>query len=128
MAGGTIPLDHLLNNTQNDLEDYVHKQATLIQKAYDLAKDWLVRAANANKRHYDSRFEPPSLDVGSRVLIKRCAFTKRHKLEDSYHEGQYVVVDLNPMGDLIAVRFSLGGPVKWLNRKLFTLDPRGGNS
>ena len=121
----TIPLDHLINNAQQECsEEYAQEQARLVKKAYNLAKDRMIKAADANKRRYDLRREPEPLEVGSKVLVKKCAFTGRHKLSDAFHEEQHVVVDCNPEGDLFGIRPVLGGPKKWLNRKLLLLDPR----
>ena len=63
--------------------------------------------------------------MGSRVLLKNCAFTGRHKLVNQYGDQCYVVVSANNDVNLYEVRPALGGPVKWLNRKLLVLDPRG---
>ena len=63
--------------------------------------------------------------MGSRVLLKKCAFTVRHKLVNRYGDQCYVVVSANDDLNLYEVRPALGGPAKWLNRKLLVLDPRG---
>ena len=63
--------------------------------------------------------------MGSRVLLKNCAFTGRHKLVNRYGDQCYVVVTANDDLNLYEVRPALGGPAMWLNRKLLVLDPRG---
>ena len=65
------------------------------------------------------------MPVGSRVLLKNCSFTGRHKLVNRYGDQCYVVVSANDDLNLYEIRPALGGPAKWLNRKLLVLDPRG---
>ena len=121
-----MPLDHILSNTNNDWgENFIRQQADFLKRVHKLATDRLVCAAAANKRHYDRRAMASSLPIGSRVLTKQCAFKERHKLQDHFSEEQYIVVKCNIDQDLYEVRPALGGPTKWLNRKMLILDPRG---
>ena len=46
-------------------------------------------------------------------------------MQDHFSEEQYIVVKCNIDQDLYEVRPALGGPTKWLNRKMLILDPRG---
>ena len=62
--------------------------------------------------------------MGTRVLLKKCKFTERHKLSDHFDTEQHVVVKCNADGDLYAVRPICGGTEKWLNRKMLIEDPR----
>ncbi len=121
----SVPLDQLLSNTRNDWsEDFVRQQAQFIKRAHKLAKDRIISAASSNKKRYDRHAKANPLPIGSRVLIKRCAFRGRHKLEDHFGEEQYIVVKCNAEQDLYEVRPALGGPGKWLNRKMLIIDPR----
>ena len=63
--------------------------------------------------------------MGTRVLLKNCAFTVRHELVNQYGDPCYVVVSANNEVNLYEVRPALAGPVIWLNRILLVLDPRG---
>ena len=122
----TVPLDQLINHTHSNWdESVVDRQAKLIQEAHRLAKQRLLKAAQASKRRYDKRVHTSPLPVGSRVLLKECAFTDRHKLANTYGELQYVVVKRNEEGSLYAVRPFDGGAQRWVNRKMLVLDPRG---
>ena len=122
----TVPLDHLIGNTQQcHTDNFVRQQAQLIKRAYDIAKDRLLKAAEARKKHHDARNWGEPVKVGSRVLVKKCAFTGRHKLSDAFQEEQYIVVKSNDENDLLAVRPIYGGHEKWLNRRMVILDPRG---
>lgn len=104
-----VPLDQLLSNTRTSWdEDVIGKQAKLIQDAYKVVKDRQIKAAQKDKRHYDKRAYANPLPIGSRVLLKQCAFTDRHKLIDKYGEQQYVVVKCNKDADLYAIRPFLG--------------------
>ena len=66
----------------------------------------------------------PSVKVGDRVLLRREAFTSRHKLQDKFDETPYVVVAHNSEEDIFQIRPVLGGSAKWVNRRRLTLDPR----
>ena len=122
----TVPLDQLINNTRGNWnEDAVARQAKLLREAHKVAKDRLTRAAAASKRRYDKRAHASPLPVGSRVLLKRCAFTGRHKLSDKYGDHQYIIIERNRDGDLYAIRSSFGGTKRWVNRKMLIIDPRG---
>ena len=121
-----IPVDHLVGNSQQDLgDDYVQEQAKFLKQAYDVVKDRLIKAADQNKKYVDAKCKPAqSLEVGSRVLVKNCAFKGRHKLSDHFSQERYVVTECNEEQDLFAVRPTLGGKEKWVNRRLLILDPR----
>ena len=92
---------------------------------YHVVKDRLIKAADQNKKYVDAKCKPAqSLEVGSRVLVKNCAFKGRHKLSDHFSQERYVVTECNEEQDLFAVRPTLGGKEKWVNRRLLILDPR----
>ena len=123
----TIPLDHLISRSQHNYDEgFVQQQSKLVQRAFRVVKDRLEKAAEYNKQRYDRRSKPNTLVVRSRVLSKKCAFTGRHKLSDMYGEQPHVVVKCNDGNDLYAVRPTLGGRERWLNRKLLIADPREG--
>ncbi len=121
-----LPIDQLIANTgKNWNEDHVQEQADLIRRTQAIAKERLLKAADADRQRWDRRAKASPLPVGSRVLLKNCAFTGRHKLVNRYGDQCYVVVTANDDLNLYEVRPALGGPAKWLNRKLLVLDPRG---
>ena len=123
-----LPVDQLINNTRLDWgEDYVQEQSDLIQRAQSVAKECLLKAADADKQRWDRRAHAGPLPVGSRVLLKQCAFTSRHKLSDHYGPVTYVVVRSRSDQNLYEVRPDNGGPAKWVNRKLLIQDPRSGS-
>ena len=69
----------------------------------------------------------PVIKIGDRVLLRRDAFTGRHKLEDKFDETPYAVVAQNKEEDVYQIRPVLGGSAKWVNRRRLTLDPRAIN-
>lgn len=64
------------------------------------------------------------IEVGNQVLLKKCAFTDRHKLEDLFHRDPFIVVGVSAEGDVYKIRPVLGGPEQNVNRKLLIQDPR----
>ena len=121
-----VPLDHLLHRTSRSWdEDIIKQQAEFIRCTHEIAAQRLRRAAQTNKKQYDKRAKACPLSIGDAVLIKQQAFTHRHKLANHFKEQQFVVVGSNQDQDVFAVRPTLGGPEKWLNRSSLILDPRG---
>ena len=121
-----LPVDQLLSNTDRRWdEDYVQSQARLIKKASQLATARMQASIDRDKRRYDRRAKAEPLEVGDRVLMKQCAFTARHKLENHYRDEQFVIVKRNSEQDVYTVRPALGGPESTVNRKLLVIDPRG---
>ena len=119
------PLDQLLANADLSWdEDFVEKQARALQCARECARKHITQVHQSEKKRKDSKPMSESLPVGSRVLLKRCAFDGRHKLEDRFHRSSFIVTDVNAHGDVYAIRPLLGGPIKWVNRRLLINDPR----
>ena len=120
-----LPVDQLISNTRHDWnEDFIREQSDLVLQAHAVAKDCLMRAAEADKQRWDRRALAGPMKVGERVLLKQCAFTGRHKLSNIYAEPSHVVVSSRPEQNLYQVRPALGGPAKWVNRKMMVIDPR----
>lgn len=121
-----IPLDHLFGSKSLSCdEDAIACQSKLLKKSYAIVRDRLERSAATNKKRYDKYAFAGPLPVGSRVLIKNCAFTSRHKLSNHYGVEQYIVMKSNEDKGLYAVCPATGGVEKWINRKRLILDPRG---
>ena len=121
----TIEIDHLLANAKSDWNaDFVQNQADLFTKAHEIAKQRIAKSHDANKRRYDTKAQDAPLSVGDRVLLKKCNFRERHKLDNNFLERPYVVTAVNREKDVYAIRPVSGGPEKWVNRKLLILDPR----
>ena len=120
-----LPVDQLISNTLHDWnEDFIREQSDLVLQAHAVAKDCLMRAAEADKQRWDRRALAGPMKVGERVLLKQCAFTGRHKLSNIYAEPSHVVVSSRPEQNLYQIRPALGGPTKWVNRKMMVIDPR----
>ncbi|XP_071964111.1 uncharacterized protein [Antedon mediterranea] len=91
-------------------------------------EDEQKEAANREAARHDSRTTDFKLEVGNRVLLKRNAFTGRHKLSDKFQEVTPVIIDMNEEQDIYEVRPAMGGISKWVNRRQLHLDPRGQES
>ena len=121
----TVSLDHLIGNASQEFsEGFVQQQARLLERMSRVVRDRLEKAASYNKLRHDKKCRGEPFVVGSRVLVKKCAFTGRYKLSDVFYHESYVVVERNVDKDLYAVRPVSGGTDRWLNRTLLTLDPR----
>ncbi|XP_071506229.1 uncharacterized protein [Diadema antillarum] len=121
------PLDQLLSNVELTWdEDFVAQQAKALKCAHECAKKHIEQSQQRQKERNNVQTISKSLTVGSRVLLKQCAFDGRHKLEDKFHRSPFIVMDVNAHQDVYAIRPLLGGPTKWVNRKLLIEDPREG--
>lgn len=119
------PIDQLLRNVQEDWDDeYVAKQAASLEKAHTIVKKRIIAMQGTRKARHDKQFISSPISVGQRVLLKNCAFTTRHKLEDIYDREPYVVEWVNKEKDVYCIRPSMGGPTKTVNRKLLIEDIR----
>ena len=87
-----LPVDQLISNTRQDWnEDYLQEQSELALRAHAVAKDCLMRAAETDKQRWDRRAFAGPIRVGERVLLKKCAFTGRHKLSNTYAEPSHML-------------------------------------
>nr|XP_054752577.1 uncharacterized protein LOC129258313 [Lytechinus pictus] len=121
----SLPLDQLLSRTRRSWdEDFVETQAAALSKMNDLVEKNLNANAEENKTKHDRRVQSSPLVIGQSVLLKRMAFSTRHKLKDKYFREPYVVVDINKEGDVYSIRPLHGGTLKTVNRKLLIADPR----
>ena len=121
----SIPIDHLLNRLDGDWnEEHTQMQDRLMQKAHQVVADRLREAARREAERHDRKATDPVLEIGERVLLKRNAFTGRHKLEDKYFEVPHIIVNKNEESDLYEVRPVLGGASRWVNRRQLIIDPR----
>lgn len=117
-------IDQLLSNTQEEwTEDFVAAQAKNLKKAHSLAEQRMNAALQKQKQKHDDKPLCEDIPIGKRVLLQKCAFSARHKLEDRYNSESHVEVWLNP-GDVYGIRPVMGGPTQKVNRKLLIEDPR----
>ena len=126
MFGNHLSIDHLLNRLPSPWNvDYVQQQHELMERAYKLVSQRQnVTALKEEKRQKLKEKTVSVVKMGDRVLLRRDAFTGRHKLKDKFDETPYVVVAQNKEGDVYQIRPVLGGSTKWVNRRRLTLDPR----
>ena len=121
-----LPIDQLVGRSNGDWnEDYVESQASLMKRAHEVVSSRLRAAAEKEEHRYGRNTSATTLEVGDRVLLKRHAFTERHKLQDKFYDTPYVVVDVNNHNDLYQIRPASGGELKWVNRRQLVVDPRG---
>lgn len=120
----TIPLDQMLGRSDSDWsQNFVEEQAKLIDKAGELVKERVTKRCNQNKKAYDSKAPVRPIDNGSQVLLRRCGFKGRHKLQDKYERNPYIVTWVNEHGDVYHIRPIGGGTERIVNRKYLRLDP-----
>ena len=120
-----IPVDQLLCRVANDWnQDFVKSQADAMTEMGQVVEENIRAAAAANKKRHDRGVKPREVKVGQNVLLRQTAFKGRHKLADRYHREKYVVVWVNPEGDVCTIRPVHGGQTKTVNVKYLTGDPR----
>ncbi|XP_072167342.1 uncharacterized protein [Diadema setosum] len=119
------PLDQLLGNVTTSWdEDFISEHVKSLQQAQDIAEKNTRAAREARKSNHDVRPMSTPISIGTRVLLRKCAFDGRHKLADKFEREPYLVTAVNQAGDVYRIRPLFGGPSKTVNRRLLTLDPR----
>ena len=122
--GPQLPIDQLLSRSQTSWsEDYVKDQSELMEKAYQMVIDRQKAAAEKEEQRHKVR-EVPLLQIGDRVLLRREAFSGRHKLEDKFESSPYLITAHNEGNDVWQIRPVLGGRTNWVNRRRLIVDPR----
>ena len=121
-----FPFDQILGRTDCDLgKEFVKQQSELLERANEIVQNRIKQSAQHNKVLHDDR--APSLGrvipTGTQVLLKKCAFSGRHKIQDVYESDRYVVVWHNEEEDVYAIRPVKGGNEKVVNRRLLRVDP-----
>lgn len=119
------PVDQLLCNTQEDwTEDFVEVQAKNLKRAHGIAERRMKAVLQKQKHRHDNKSLSKPIPIGKRVLLRKNAFTGRHKLEDKYNREPFIVVWVNEEGDVYNIRPVMGGPAQTVNRKQLIEDPR----
>ena len=119
------PLDQLLGNVATDWsENFVADHAKSLQEAQDIAEENIKAARRAEKANHDNLPLSTPIPIGTRVLLKRCAFDGRHKLVDKFNREPYVVTSVSKAGDVYRIRPLFGGTAKTVNQRLLIRDPR----
>ena len=121
-----LPIDHLLNKSPIDLNDYGQEQQRLVEQAHRKVSDRQKEAAMKEEKRQQKkeRGSVAAMEIGDRVLLHRDAFTGRHKLVDKFYERPYVVVAKNKEEDVYQIRPISGGEARWVNRRRLVEDPR----
>lgn len=73
--------------------DYVQQLKESLSYAYDQASKSQSQSSSHQRRNYNKKVRGAVLNVGDRVLVKKVAFTGKHKLEDKWEKDVYVVVE-----------------------------------
>ena len=64
-----LPVDQLISNTRHDWnEDFIREQSDLVLQAHAVAKDCLMRYAEADKQRWDRRALAGPMKVGERAV------------------------------------------------------------
>ena len=98
---------------------YIQKLQKRLQFAYDRAEALAKQEAARQKKLYDRRCKGVQLLPQDLVLVKKVAWTGRHKIQDRWEEGEYVVVaQPDPSIPVYKVKSVDGGDIRILHRNL----------
>ena len=73
--------------------EYVEKLKQRLELAYKIASEQAAKSAGRYKKSYDFRARESVLKQGDLVLVRRVAFTGKHKLEDRWEKDLYKVLN-----------------------------------
>jgi transposase InsO family protein len=79
--------------TSSEPHHYVARLRSRLQKAYNLARQSSESSKVRHKQLRDVRCRAAVLQKGDRVLVKKLAFTGKHKLADRWEPDVYIVVE-----------------------------------
>ncbi|KAL2093139.1 hypothetical protein ACEWY4_010451 [Coilia grayii] len=96
-----LPIDICFNASADGREQvkyqqYVENMKRDLQNAYKLASEASQKSHERNKKLYDKRVRPQTLEEGDRVLIKNLGLTGKHKLQDRWNSLPYIVLKKLP--------------------------------
>lgn len=97
---GREPAQLLSCTEQSWDKDFVETQAAGLSRMNKLVEKNLKEIVLGNKIKHDKQVKYSPLEIGQRVLLKRMAFTTRHKLKDKFYRDPYVIGDVNRKGDV----------------------------
>ena len=86
----------LKGNTSTDYVEYLKQR---LQWAYKTAEDVVKKEQEWNKWHFDCKVRCAQLKVGVKVLLKYTAFKGRHKIQNSWENTIYEVIE-QPIGKM----------------------------
>lgn len=91
-----LPIDvamglDLNKNVGSPRTNYGKKLHEHMKYTYELARVEAAKQTTRQKKYYDQRVKQASVKVGDRVLVRRVAFTGKHKLADKWENGTYIV-------------------------------------
>ena len=104
---------------------YCPETSETLQRVHRLATSQTTKSRASDKRRWDRKALAKPLEIGDIVLLKRCAFRGRHKLEDHFMDNQFIITSINQQNDVYTIGPLLGDKEKKVNRELLILDPRG---
>ena len=119
-----LPMDYQMGINRNDLcntskSKFVSELQDRLQYAYDVAEKLAQKEAERSKKLYDRRSRGVELLPQDLVLVKKVAWTSRHKIQDKWEEGEYVVLSRpDPFLPVYKVQPVEGGKVRTLHRNL----------
>ena len=119
-----LPMDYQMGINRNDLcntskSKFVSELQERLQYAYDTAEKLAQKEAERSKKLYDRRSRGVELLPQDLVLVKKVAWTERHKIQDRWEEGEYVVLSRpDPYLPVYKVQPVEGGKVRTLHRNL----------
>ena len=98
---------------------YIQKLQKRLQFAYDRAEALAKQEAARQKKLYDRRCKGAQLLPQDLVLVKKVAWTGRHKIQDRWEDGEYVVVaQPDPSIPVYKVKSVDGEDIRILHRNL----------
>ena len=99
---------------------YIQKLRRRIAYAHKRAEEVAAKEAKRQKARYDRRCRGMQLHTGDIVLVKVVAWKDRHKIQDRWEQGEYVIIDQpNPDIPVYTVKpVDADLPVRTLHRNL----------
>ena len=112
-----IMFEQIIENQNRTTKEYVEDLKDRMETTRKLVQNHLDKAKEDQKNYYDQKARAAKLYSGDRVLVKVLAFEGKHKIQDKFEGGTYIVVDQpNEEIPVYRVRSEVSDVVKTLHR------------
>ncbi|XP_053380153.1 uncharacterized protein LOC123561773 [Mercenaria mercenaria] len=81
------------DSTRKPTQEYINDLKERTEKTRKIVESHIDKAKSKQKKYYDRKAKAAQISKGDKVLVKKLAFEGKHKIQDKFEEGEYLVID-----------------------------------
>jgi len=115
------------NNPSNTTREYIEDLQERMAKAHQIVQENTSKSQVKQKKYYDRKAKTVKITVGDKVVVRKLAFSGKHKIQDRFESDTYVVIE-QPRLDIpvFKIKSEQSGLEKTLHRNhLLLVDYQG---